>query len=39
MQNAEIARLSRAKIEIRISLVNNSALWQNRHIATTSVNK
>jgi len=33
------AWLSCAKIEIRISLVNNSALWRNGHVATTFVNK
>jgi len=35
MRISIFARLSCAKIKIHISLVNNSALWQNRHVATT----
>jgi len=39
MRISILSWLSCAKIEIHISLVNNSALWQNKHVATTFVNK
>ena len=38
MRISIFARLSCVKIEIRVSLVNNSAFWQNRHVTTTNEN-
>ena len=39
MRISLFARLNSAKSEIRISLVNNGALWLVRHVATAFVNK
>ena len=35
MRISHFARLSSAKSEIRVSLVNNDAVWLIRHVATT----
>ena len=39
MRISLFARPSSAKSEIRVSLVNNGALWLIRHVATTVVNR
>ena len=39
MRISLLARPSSAKSEIRVSLVNNGALWLIRHVATTVVNR